>query len=109
MYFIPTEESAINLLAEGFSRKNLFITGNTVVDVAAAAVKQRSGIFEASDDGKDVSLVNGRQAKVTPAYDETWEFTVNGKKVGTVAGDTSIADGDKIVFTFVRTMKEVAE
>ena len=32
MYFIPTEESAINLLSEGFSRKNLFITGNTVVD-----------------------------------------------------------------------------
>ncbi len=32
MYFIPTEKSAINLLAEGFSRKNLFITGNTVVD-----------------------------------------------------------------------------
>ncbi|WP_405269015.1 non-hydrolyzing UDP-N-acetylglucosamine 2-epimerase [Methanobrevibacter sp.] len=32
MYFIPTEESAINLLAEGFSHKNLFITGNTVVD-----------------------------------------------------------------------------
>ena len=32
MYFIPTKESAINLLAEGFSRKNLFITGNTVVD-----------------------------------------------------------------------------
>ena len=31
MYYIPTEESAINLLAEGFSRKNLFITGNTVV------------------------------------------------------------------------------
>ena len=32
MYFIPTEESAINLLAEGLSRKNLFITGNTVLD-----------------------------------------------------------------------------
>ena len=32
MYFIPTEESAINLLAEGFSPKNMFITGNTVVD-----------------------------------------------------------------------------
>lgn len=32
MYFIPTEESAVNLLVEGFSRKNLFITGNTVVD-----------------------------------------------------------------------------
>ena len=32
MYFIPTEQSAINLLAEGFSHKNLLITGNTVVD-----------------------------------------------------------------------------
>ena len=32
LYFIPTEESAINLLAEGFSHENLFITGNTVVD-----------------------------------------------------------------------------
>jgi UDP-N-acetylglucosamine 2-epimerase (non-hydrolysing) len=32
MYFIPTEQSAINLLAEGFSRKNLIITGNTIVD-----------------------------------------------------------------------------
>ena len=32
LYFIPTEDSAINLLAEGLSRKNLLITGNTVVD-----------------------------------------------------------------------------
>ena len=32
MYFSPTEQSAINLLAEGFSRKDLIITGNTVVD-----------------------------------------------------------------------------
>ena len=32
MYFIPTEESAVNLLAEGFSHENLIITGNTVVD-----------------------------------------------------------------------------
>ena len=32
LFFIPTEESAINLLAEGYSRKNMIITGNTVVD-----------------------------------------------------------------------------
>ena len=32
MYFVPTQDSAINLLAEGFSHKNLIITGNTVVD-----------------------------------------------------------------------------
>ena len=32
MYFIPTEQSAINLLAEGYTHDNLIITGNTVVD-----------------------------------------------------------------------------
>ena len=32
MYFVPTQTSAINLLAEGFSHKNLIVTGNTVVD-----------------------------------------------------------------------------
>ena len=88
--------------------KVVFEAGNTVIDVAAAALKQKQGSFKASDDGKDVSLVNGRQAKITPAYDETWEFTVNGKKVDTAAGDTPVADGDVIAFTFVRTMKEVA-
>ena len=39
MYFIPTEQSAINLLAEGFSHKNLFITGNTVVDACFRHLK----------------------------------------------------------------------
>ena len=32
LYFVPTEESAINLAMEGISRKRIFITGNTVVD-----------------------------------------------------------------------------
>ena len=32
MYFIPTEQSAINLLSEGYSHENMIITGNTVVD-----------------------------------------------------------------------------
>ena len=31
-YFVPTEKSAINLSLEGISRKDIFITGNTVVD-----------------------------------------------------------------------------
>ncbi|MDO5823671.1 non-hydrolyzing UDP-N-acetylglucosamine 2-epimerase [Methanobrevibacter sp.] len=39
LYFVPTEESAVNLLAEGFSRKNLFITGNTVVDACFRHLK----------------------------------------------------------------------
>ena len=57
----------------------------------------------------EISYVKSYQAKVTPAYDETWEFTVNGKKVDTAAGETTVADGDKIVFTFVRTEKAVVE
>ncbi|MCR5027364.1 MAG: UDP-N-acetylglucosamine 2-epimerase (non-hydrolyzing) [Methanobrevibacter sp.] len=50
MYFIPTEESAINLLAEGFSRKNLFITGNTVVDACFRhlEIAEKRGIEEES-------------------------------------------------------------
>jgi len=32
MYFVPTQESATNLLADGISRKNIIVTGNTVVD-----------------------------------------------------------------------------
>ena len=50
MYFIPTEESAINLLSEGFSRKNLFITGNTVVDACFRHLKiaQKRGFKEES-------------------------------------------------------------
>ena len=50
MYFIPTEESAINLLAEGFSRKNMFITGNTVVDACFRhlEIAQKRGFEEES-------------------------------------------------------------
>ena len=50
MYFVPTKESAINLLAEGFSRKNLFITGNTVVDACHRhlEIARKRGIQEES-------------------------------------------------------------
>ena len=50
MYFIPTEESAINLLVEGLSRKNLFITGNTVVDACFRhlEIAKRRGFAEES-------------------------------------------------------------
>lgn len=32
LYFVPTSKSAINLSLEGISRKDIFITGNTIVD-----------------------------------------------------------------------------
>ena len=56
MYFIPTEESAINLLAEGFSRKNLLITGNTVVDACFRHLKiaQKRGFEDESLKALDI-------------------------------------------------------
>lgn len=50
MYFIPTEQSAINLLAEGFSPKDMFITGNTVVDACFRhlEIAQKRGFEEES-------------------------------------------------------------
>lgn len=32
LFFVPTEESALNLLFEGITSQNIFITGNSVVD-----------------------------------------------------------------------------
>ena len=50
MYFVPTVESASNLLAEGFSRRNLIITGNTVVDACFRhlEIAKKRGIEEES-------------------------------------------------------------
>lgn len=39
MFFVPTEESAINLLFEGISPKDIFITGNTIVDACMRNLK----------------------------------------------------------------------
>ncbi len=39
LYFVPTEESAINLLSESISRKRIVITGNTVVDACFRNLK----------------------------------------------------------------------
>ena len=48
MYFVPTEESAINLLSEGYSHRNLIIAGNTVVDACFRHLKiaQKRGFEE---------------------------------------------------------------
>ena len=50
MYFVPTEDGAINLLAEGILRKKLFITGNTVVDACFRhlEIAKKTGITEES-------------------------------------------------------------
>ena len=48
MYFVPTKESAINLLSEGYSYRNVIIAGNTVVDACFRHLKiaQKRGFEE---------------------------------------------------------------
>ena len=60
MYFIPTENSAINLLAEGFSHENLIITGNTVVDACFRhlEIAEKRGFEEESLAGLDIENMN---------------------------------------------------
>ena len=39
LYFVPTEQSAINLSLEGVNKNNIFITGNTIVDACFRNLK----------------------------------------------------------------------
>ena len=39
MFFVPTEESAINLLFENINPHEIFITGNTIVDACIRHLK----------------------------------------------------------------------
>ena len=39
LYYVPTEESAVNLISEGINPKNVIITGNTVVDACLRNLK----------------------------------------------------------------------
>ena len=52
IYFVPTEKSAINLSSEGISRKQIFLTGNTIVDACfrnLKIAKNRKEIFKNLD------------------------------------------------------------
>ena len=56
MYFVPTEESAINLLAEDFSKEKIILTGNTVVDACFRhlEIAEKRPIEEESLAGLDI-------------------------------------------------------
>ena len=64
-YFVPTEQSAINLSLEGVSRKQIYITGNTVVDacfrnlkIAEKNLKNFEEGFRDSSNGSTNDLIN---------------------------------------------------
>lgn len=70
-HFAPTETSKVNLLREGYDQKNIFVTGNTVID-ALLMVKDKidnDEIFNSSlaaqfpflDENKKLILVTGHR------------------------------------------------
>lgn len=68
MFFVPTPETAVNLLLEGLSPKDVFITGNTVVDACYRNLKiaeKSSNIMSQLDiDGDILSLTLHRAENV---------------------------------------------
>jgi len=48
MFFVPTEESGLNLLNENISRKDIYITGNTIVDTCFCNLKIAENTYDES-------------------------------------------------------------
>ena len=68
MYFVPTEESAINLVLENVDPHEIFVTGNTVVDACVRHLKiaeEKSNILSELDvDGDILTLTMHRAENV---------------------------------------------
>lgn len=68
MYFVPTEESALNLAMESIDPHEIFITGNTVVDACIRHLKiaeENSNLFKELDvDGDILTLTMHRAENV---------------------------------------------
>ena len=68
IFFVPTEESALNLLFAGINPKDIFITGNTIVDACMRNLKiatEKSEIpFEINKDDNILTLTMHRAENV---------------------------------------------
>lgn len=66
LYFVPTKESAINLLFEGFNPHDIHITGNTVVDACLRNLKiarKNSDLLSKIDLSKDILTLTIHRAE----------------------------------------------
>jgi len=70
IHFAPTDKSCLNLLAEGISRENIFISGNTVIDALFSVAKKRY-LFK-NEILKDKKLFNHKVILVTMHRRENW-------------------------------------
>ena len=66
LYYVPTEESALNLVAEGINPKKVIITGNTVVDACLrnlAIAKNKSDILSQIDGHENILTLTMHRAE----------------------------------------------
>ncbi|MGZ7048008.1 MAG: non-hydrolyzing UDP-N-acetylglucosamine 2-epimerase, partial [Methanobacterium sp.] len=68
IFFVPTEESAVNLILEGIHPKDIFITGNTIVDACMRhleiAKKKANLPFKKNENDKILTLTMHRAENV---------------------------------------------
>ncbi|MGZ7135648.1 MAG: non-hydrolyzing UDP-N-acetylglucosamine 2-epimerase [Methanobacterium sp.] len=68
IFFVPTEESAVNLILEGIHPKDIFITGNTIVDACMRhleiAKKKANLPFKMNENDKILTLTMHRAENV---------------------------------------------
>lgn len=81
-YFVPTEQSAINLAIEGFSRKSIFVTGNTVVDACFRNLKIAKKHFEEKNNNKknsskDKNIISNKNIKDLLKLDNILTLTMH--------------------------------
>lgn len=84
-------------------------SGDTVLDAAVSALKSKGISAKTDDANKTLLSVGEYQAKLTPTYEDTWEFKVNGKKISSDAGDTAVSKDDSVSIELVRTEKAVVQ
>lgn len=66
LYYVPTEESALNLVVEGINPKNVIITGNTVVDACLRNLKiaeNKSDILSQFSEYKNILTLTMHRAE----------------------------------------------
>jgi UDP-N-acetylglucosamine 2-epimerase len=76
LYFVPTEESAVNLAMEGISRKRIFITGNTVVDACFRnlEISKNRDKSEYDEGLAELDIDNDKVYSLTASGEETIGF-----------------------------------
>lgn len=107
MYFVPTKESAINLLAEEIHRKNIFITGNTVVDACFRHLKigEKRGFQEESLVNLDVDNLDN----ILTLTMHRAENVDNENRLKNIIGALKELDNTNIIFPIHPRTKKTLE